>query len=52
MAKATGLSHMTVSRIWRAFGLKPHLDETFKVSPDPLLLDKVRDIVGSVLEPT
>lgn len=46
MAKATGLSHMTISRIWRAFGLKPHRDETFKLSPDPLLIEKVRDIVG------
>jgi transposase len=51
MAKATGLSHMTVSRIWRAFGLKPHLDETFKLSPDPLLIEKVRDIVGLYMNP-
>lgn len=51
MAKATGLSHMTINRIWRAFGLKPHLDETFKLSPDPLLIDKVRDIVGLYLNP-
>lgn len=51
MAKATGLSHMTVSRIWRAFGLQPHLEETFKLSPDPLLIDKVRDIVGLYLNP-
>ncbi len=51
MAKATGLSHMTVSRIWRAFGLKPHLDETFKLSPDPLLIEKIRDIVGLYLNP-
>jgi transposase len=51
MAKATGLSHMTVSRIWRAFGLQPHRDETFKLSPDPLLIEKVRDIVGLYLTP-
>src|SRR3990170_4201427 len=51
MAKATGLSHMTISRIWRAFGLKPHRAETFKLSPDPLLIDKVRDIVGLYLNP-
>ena len=51
MAKATGLSHMTISRIWRAFGLKPHRTETFKLSPDPLLIDKVRDIVGLYLNP-
>jgi transposase len=51
MAKATGLSHMAVSRIWRAFGLKPHRTETFKLSPDPLLVDKVRDIVGLYMNP-
>ena len=51
MAKATGLSHMTISRIWRAFRLKPHRTETFKLSPDPLLIDKVRDIVGLYLNP-
>ncbi|MBM4438683.1 MAG: IS630 family transposase [Actinobacteria bacterium] len=51
MAKATGLSHMTVSRIWRAFGLQPHRSETFKLSPDPLLIEKVRDIVGLYLQP-
>lgn len=51
MAKATGLSHMTVRRIWRAFGLEPHRTETFKLSPDPLLIDKVRDIVGLYLNP-
>ncbi len=36
MAKATGMSQSAVSRIWRNFGLKPHLSETFKLSPDPL----------------
>ena len=51
MAKATGLSHATISRIWRAFGLKPHRTETFKLSPDPLLVDKVRDIVGLYVNP-
>lgn len=51
MAQATGLSHMTVSRIWRAFGLKPHRTETFKLSPDPLPIEKVRDIVGLYLNP-
>jgi transposase len=51
MAKATGLSHMTISRIWRAFGLQPHRSETFKLSPDPLLIEKVRDIVGLYLNP-
>jgi transposase len=51
MAKATGLSHMTINRVWRAFGLAPHRTETFKLSPDPLLIDKVRDIVGLYLNP-
>ena len=51
MAKATGLSHTTISRIWRAFGLQPHRTETFKLSPDPFLIDKVRDIVGLYVDP-
>jgi transposase len=44
LAKATGLSRMTISRIWHAFGLQPHRTDTFKLSPDPQLIDKVRDI--------
>ena len=51
MAKASGLSPMAISRIWRAFGLQPHRAETFKLSPDPLLIDKVRDIVGLYVAP-
>ena len=51
MAKAVGLSRMTISRIWRAFGLQPHRSETFKLSPDPLLIEKVRDIVGLYVNP-
>jgi transposase len=51
MAKAVGLSHMAISRIWRTFGLQPHRTETFKLSNDPLLVDKVRDIVGLYLDP-
>lgn len=51
LSKRTGLSHMTVSRIWKAFGLKPHRTQTFKLSPDPLLVDKVRDIVGLYMSP-
>src|SRR6266513_1882881 len=51
MAKAVGLSHMAISRIWRTFGLQPHRDETFKLSNDPLLIEKVRDIVGLYLHP-
>jgi transposase len=51
MARATGLSRMTISRIWHAFGLQPHRSETFKLSPDPLLIEKVRDIVGLYMNP-
>ena len=51
MAAATGLNQTAISRIWRAFGLKPHLTESFKLSPDPLFIDKVRDVVGLYLNP-
>ena len=51
MAKAVGLSHMAISRMWHAFGLQPHRSETFKLSTDPLLIEKVRDIVGLYLNP-
>jgi transposase len=51
LAKTTGLSRMTISRIWNAFGLQPHRTETFKLSPDPLLIEKVRDIVGLYMNP-
>jgi transposase len=51
LAKASGLSRMTVSRIWQAFGLQPHRTETFKLSPDPQLIEKVRDIVGLYMNP-
>src|SRR5256712_3353121 len=51
MAAATGMSQTAISRIWRAFGLKPHQTETFKLSPDPQFIDKVRDIVGLYLNP-
>ena len=51
MAAETGLSKSTVGRIWRAFGLKPHLVETFKLSSDPLFIEKVRDVVGLYLDP-
>jgi transposase len=51
MAKRSGVSRMTVSRIWRAFGLRPHRSETFKLSHDPQLVEKVRDIVGLYLNP-
>lgn len=51
MAKATGVSISTVHRIWRAFSLQPHRTETFKLSKDPLFVEKVRDIVGLYLDP-
>jgi transposase len=51
LAQASGLSRMTISRIWHAFGLQPHRTETFKLSSDPLLIDKVRDIVGLYMNP-
>jgi transposase len=51
LATRTGLSQSTVSRIWRAFGLRPHRSETFPLSNDPLLVDKVRDIVGLFMNP-
>ena len=51
MAKKSGLSKSTVGRIWKAFRLKPHLTETFKLSKDPLFVDKVRDVVGLYLNP-
>ena len=46
MAKRSGLSKSTIGRIWRNFGLKPHLTDTFKLSTDPLFVDKVVDVVG------
>lgn len=51
MAKAMGVSQTSVVRVWRAFGLQPHRQETFKLSTDPLFIDKVRDIVGLYLAP-
>jgi transposase len=51
MAKATGMSQTAISRIWRAFGLQPWRAESFKLSTDPLFVDKVKDIVGLYLDP-
>ena len=51
MAAETGLSKSTVGRIWKAFGLKPHQVDTFKLSNDPQFIDKVRDVVGLYLDP-
>jgi transposase len=51
MAVATGMSQSAISRIWRAFGLKPHLVQTWKLSTDPQFIEKVRDVVGLYLDP-
>lgn len=51
MAKASGLAPSTVQRIWKAFSLQPHRTETFKLSTDPLFVEKVRDIIGLYLSP-
>ena len=51
MARRTGMSQTAVSRIWRAFGLAPHRQETFKLSSDPAFVEKVRDVVGLYLNP-
>jgi transposase len=51
MAAKAGMSHSRVGHIWRTFGLKPHLTKSFKISPDPQLVEKVRDVVGLYLNP-
>jgi transposase len=51
MAKAAGMSQTAISRIWRSFELQPHRSETFKLSKDPLFIEKVRDVVGLYLNP-
>ena len=51
MARRCGMSQSAISRIWRAFALQPHRSETFKLSRDPLFIEKVRDIVGLYLNP-
>jgi transposase len=51
MARRAGMSQTAVSRIWRAFGLRPHRVETFRLSSDPAFVDKVRDVVGLYLNP-
>jgi transposase len=51
MAAKAGLSHTMVGRIWRTFGLQPHITRSFKISPDPQLVDKVRDVVGLYMNP-
>jgi len=51
LAKATGMSRSAIQRIWKAFGLQPHRTDTFKLSTDPLFVEKVRDVVGLYLNP-
>ncbi len=51
MAAKAGISHTMVGRIWRTFGLKPHISRSFKMSPDPQLIEKVRDVVGLYMTP-
>ena len=51
MGRHVGLSQSTIHRVWRAFGLQPHLTDSFKLSTDPLFIEKVRDIVGLYLDP-
>jgi transposase len=51
LAACHGISHQTVAEIWRAFGLKPWRQDSFKVSPDPDLIEKVRDLVGLYMNP-
>jgi transposase len=51
MARAANVTQTAVVRIWHAYGLQPHREETFKLSTDPLFIDKVRDVVGPYLQP-
>ena len=51
MAEHLGLSQSMVSRVWRAFGLAPHKQDSWKLSKDPLFVEKVRDVVGLYLDP-
>jgi transcriptional regulator with XRE-family HTH domain len=51
MARRSGLSKTTIGRIWKAFELKPHRVDSFKLSTDPLFVEKVYDVVGLYLDP-
>jgi len=51
MAAHAGMSHTTIGRIWRTFGLKPHGTDSFKMSPAPQLIEKIRDVVGLYMHP-
>lgn len=51
MAASAGMSHATIGRMWRTFGLKPHVSRSFKISDDPQFVAKVRDVVGLYMNP-
>jgi hypothetical protein len=51
MAREVGLTQSAVQRIWKAFDLQPHRQQTWKLSKDPLFIEKVRDVVGLYLDP-
>ena len=51
MAEEVGLSQTAITRIWRAFGLYPHRQDSWKLSRDPQFVDKVKDVVGLYLAP-
>lgn len=51
MAATVGMSHATIGRMWRTFGLKPHVSRSFKISDDPQFVAKVRDVVGLYMNP-
>jgi transposase len=51
LARRSGLSHDSIARIWKAFGLQPHRQEVFQLSTDPLFIEKVRDVVGLYMSP-
>lgn len=51
MAKESGLSHDSIQRIWKAFGLQPHRSESFQLSTDPFFIEKVRDVIGLYMSP-
>lgn len=51
MAAHVGMSHATIGRMWRTFGLKPHITRSFKISEDPQFIAKVRDVVGLYMNP-
>ncbi len=51
LAAKHGISHQTVAEIWKAFGLKPWRQDEFKISPDPQLVEKIRDLVGLYMDP-